>query len=88
MIFGAMADKQYEEMISILKPHTQQVIFTRPQNNRAKDPAELQRLVPASHAIATVPEAIEFARMHAPPDATILICGSLYLIGEARPLVV
>jgi len=87
MIFGAMADKQYEEMISILKPHTQQVIFTRPQSNRAKDPVELQRLISGSHAIATVPEAIEYARVQAPPDATILICGSLYLIGEARPLI-
>jgi dihydrofolate synthase/folylpolyglutamate synthase len=88
IIFGAMADKQYEEMISMLKPHAQQFIFTRPQSNRAKDPAELQRLVPGSQAIQTVPEAIEFARMHAPPDITILICGSLYLIGEARPLIV
>jgi dihydrofolate synthase/folylpolyglutamate synthase len=88
IIFGAMADKQYEEMISMLKPHAQQFIFTHPQSSRAKDPVELLRLVPGSHAIATVPEAIEFARTQAPPNATILICGSLYLIGEARPLVV
>lgn len=87
MIFGAMADKQYEEMISILKPHAQQFIFTRPQSNRAKDPAELQHLVPGSHATAAVPEAIQYARMQAPPDATVLVCGSLYLIGEVRPLI-
>ena len=88
IIFGAMADKQYAEMISILQPHAQQFIFTRPESSRAKDPVELQHLVPGSHAIATVPEAIQYARMQAPPSATILICGSLYLIGEARPLIV
>jgi folylpolyglutamate synthase/dihydropteroate synthase len=63
-----------------------QFVFTKPQNNRAKDPADLQRLVPQSHAEATLPEAIAYARSHAPVEATILICGSLYLIGEARPL--
>ena len=87
MIFGVMADKQFEEMIAILNPHAQQLIFTRPQNSRAKDPAHLQRLVPGSYAASTVTEAIHYARLRAPSDATVLICGSLYLIGEARDLV-
>jgi dihydrofolate synthase/folylpolyglutamate synthase len=86
VVFGAMADKQYEEMLGILKPHVQQFVFTKPQNSRAKDPAELQRLIPQSHAEADLPEAIAYARAHAPAGATILVCGSLYLIGEARPL--
>jgi dihydrofolate synthase / folylpolyglutamate synthase len=85
VVFGAMADKQYEEMLGILKPHVQQFVFTKPQNSRAKDPAALQRLIPQSHAEAALPEAIAYARSHAPVGATILICGSLYLIGEARP---
>src|SRR5262249_54399814 len=33
IIFAAMADKNYEEMISILKPHAQQFIFTRPRSS-------------------------------------------------------
>ena len=86
IIFGAMADKQFEEMISILKPHARQFIFTRPQSSRAKDPQELQHLVPGSETASTVAEAIQRARRDAPADATILICGSLYLVGEARPL--
>src|SRR5205823_11509857 len=39
IIFGAMADKQFEEMIAILEPHAQQFIFTRPQSSRAQDPS-------------------------------------------------
>ena len=86
MIFGAMADKQYEEMLRVLRPYAKQLIFTRPQSSRAKDPADLQKLVPASRVEPTVGDAIEFARTHAPDEMTILICGSLYLVGEARAL--
>jgi dihydrofolate synthase/folylpolyglutamate synthase len=81
-----MADKQYEEMISILEPNAQQFIFTSPQSSRAKNPAELQKLVPRSETTSTIEEAIAYARVKAPPDTTILICGSLYLVGEARGL--
>jgi dihydrofolate synthase/folylpolyglutamate synthase len=86
IIFGAMGDKDYEEMLAILKPHAQQFVFTKPQNSRAKDPADLQQFFPGSHVETTVAAAIAYARSHAPLGETILICGSLYLIGEARPL--
>jgi len=87
IVFGAMADKPYAEMIEILKPHSIQFIFTRPESARAKSPADLQSLLPGSKAAMTVAEAIRLALETAPPDATILICGSLYLIGEARSIV-
>jgi dihydrofolate synthase/folylpolyglutamate synthase len=87
IIFGAMADKQFEEMISILKPNAQQFVFTKAKTGRAKDPADLQRLAAGSLIAPTVEEAIHRACLEASPTATILICGSLYLIGEARELV-
>jgi dihydrofolate synthase / folylpolyglutamate synthase len=86
IIFGAMADKEYEKMLAILKPYARQFVFTRPQSSRAKDPAELQKLVPDAHVESTVPAAISYARERAPAGTTILICGSLYLIGEARSI--
>jgi folylpolyglutamate synthase/dihydropteroate synthase len=86
IVFGAMADKQFEEMIAILKPHAQQFIFTKPQISRAKDPESLQSFVPGSRVEPNVAQAIQYAALNAPADATILICGSLYLIGEARTL--
>jgi dihydrofolate synthase/folylpolyglutamate synthase len=85
-IFGAMADKDFREMIDILHPHVQKFIFTKPQSPRAADPAELQMFRPDSQVEASVAGAIEYARVNAPPAATILICGSLYLIGEARAM--
>jgi dihydrofolate synthase / folylpolyglutamate synthase len=84
IIFGAMADKQYEEMIATLRPHARQFVFTKPQSSRAMEPSELQKLVPGSHVEQSTTTAIDFARKHSPPEATVLICGSLYLIGEAR----
>jgi dihydrofolate synthase/folylpolyglutamate synthase len=86
IIFGAMADKEFEEMLAILKPYARQFVFTKPQSSRAKEPAELQKLVPGSHVESTVSGAISYARQKAPAGTTILICGSLYLIGEARGL--
>jgi dihydrofolate synthase/folylpolyglutamate synthase len=87
IVFGAMADKQYEEMISILRPHAQQFVFTQAKTGRAKPAQELQGLVSGSYAASTVAEAIAVARTHAPAGSTILVCGSLYLIGDARPLI-
>ena len=84
IIFGVMADKDFREMVSILEPHARKFIFTKPQSSRALDPAELQALIPGSHVESSIARAIAYARRSAPPDVTILICGSLYLIGEAR----
>jgi dihydrofolate synthase/folylpolyglutamate synthase len=86
IIFGAMADKQYKEMVGILRPHAQRFVFTKPHNSRAKDPVDLQGLVPDSHAEPELHRAISYAQQHAPAGSTILICGSLYLIGEARSM--
>jgi folylpolyglutamate synthase/dihydropteroate synthase len=43
-------------------------------------------LVPGSVVETDVSRAISYAREHAPAGATVLICGSLYLIGEARSM--
>ncbi len=84
IIFGAMTDKPFEEMIELLRPHARQFIFPKMQSGRAKEPEELQKLAAGSRIEQSVREAMEFARANAPHDTTILICGSLYLIGEAR----
>jgi dihydrofolate synthase / folylpolyglutamate synthase len=84
MIFGVMADKQFREMIECLAPSVNQWIFTRPDSPRAKDPAELASSRENSVAKDNIGEAIAFARSHVPKGATVVVCGSLYLIGEAR----
>ena len=84
VIFGCMADKNYEGMLELLKPLTRSMIFTRVEGSRAKDPVELQSLWPGSHVTGSPKEAIDLARLHTSPTGTVVVCGSLYLIGEVR----
>ena len=86
MIFGAMADKQYAEMIGLLAPRVRQWIFTRPQSPRSKDPAEMSKLIPGSVICDDIRASITYARERAPEGTTVVICGTLYLVGEARRL--
>ena len=86
MIFGCMADKDYEKMLELLRPHVRQMIFTKVPGSRSKPPAELQALWPGAHVTDSASEAIAFARAHCKPEETVVVCGSLYLIGEVRSL--
>jgi dihydrofolate synthase/folylpolyglutamate synthase len=86
VIFGAMADKQVFDMISLLKPHAREMIFTKAQSSRSKDPEAMRQFFSGSRAEPTVHAAIAYARAHAPLGMPVLVCGSLYLIGEARSL--
>jgi dihydrofolate synthase/folylpolyglutamate synthase len=86
MIFGCMRDKKYEEMLSLLRPHAREMILTQGSISRFIEPSTLLKLVPDAHVEPTLPEAIAYARTKASPEETILVCGSLYLIGEARVL--
>lgn len=84
MIFGCMADKDYEAMLTLLRPRVREMIFTRTEGQRSKDPAELQALWPSAHITESTREAIELARAGFGPGDTVVVCGSLYLIGEVR----
>jgi len=84
MVFSAMRDKQYEDMLRILRPHVRQFVFTRAQSSRAKDPAELANLYPGSHVESSAAAAITYAQRNAPAGCIVVVCGSLYLIGEVR----
>jgi dihydrofolate synthase/folylpolyglutamate synthase len=84
LIFACMADKDYEGMLKQLQPHVREAVFTKVAGSRSKDPVELQQLWPGSRASASVRQAIAAARLECAADETVLICGSLYLIGEAR----
>ena len=86
LIFGCMADKDFSSMLKRLEPHVRDAIFTKVAGSRSKDPQELQALWPGSRVATTPREAIELARRESRADETVLICGSLYLIGEARAM--
>ena len=84
MIFGCMSDKDYTSMLARLRPRVREMVFTRVEGSRSKDPAESRRYGPAPTWPASPREAIAIAREHFDARETVVVCGSLYLIGEVR----
>lgn len=87
IIFGAAGDKDISGVAAALRPHASHIILTRAAlSPRAAPPAELAPLFPdVPVTITNTPgEALDtLATLHTP---LALACGSLYLIGELRPL--
>ena len=93
LVFGASADKALEEMVQILAPAVSDVVLTQAQwSPRAAEPGTLRPLweaqgIPVREAASPV-QALELA---APASwaarqaaAPVVVCGSLYLVGEVR----
>ena len=87
MIFGVMADKQVDEIAQILFPLATHLILTAPNQARALAATEIAKLPAARQArvAPTVAEALQAIHQAAPEDV-VFITGSLYLVGEARPI--
>ena len=85
MIYGVMRDKAAGEMTALLFPLADRVIVTAPDNSRAMPPEE----IPAPGATLTQTWARPW---HCYPEAAaadvIFITGSLFVVGEARALLV
>ncbi|MGI9105874.1 MAG: bifunctional folylpolyglutamate synthase/dihydrofolate synthase [Pyrinomonadaceae bacterium] len=94
MIFGAMQDKDLQEIATTLFPAVHKLILTRPTNPRAAAPGTLQQLVSpeisgklcALIAATSPAEAIGVAHEITLPGGIICVTGSLYLVGEVQSL--
>jgi dihydrofolate synthase/folylpolyglutamate synthase len=85
LIFGAAEDKDLEGVAAALRPLASRVILTRAVlSPRAAEPGRLARLFPDTPV--TLTETPREALEALPPGAQALACGSLYLVGELRPL--
>jgi dihydrofolate synthase/folylpolyglutamate synthase len=82
IIFGALADKQWPEMLETLRAVDCPRFFVAPHGRAAVDPAELARRFGGTPC-ASIDEALAAAR-RAAGDVDVVVCGSLYLVGEAR----
>ncbi len=82
-VFGAMADKELDDMLAELRPLTTDVIFTAPATSRAAPAADLARRWGGGQVVGGVGEALAVARRSAGRDGVVVACGSLYVAGEA-----
>ena len=93
MVFGAMRDKDLEQMASILFPCARMLVLTKLGSVRSASITELEKatfqIVEPEKVISacSVADAIRKAMEISPPNALICFCGSLYLVGEAQELI-
>jgi dihydrofolate synthase / folylpolyglutamate synthase len=90
LIFGCMKDKAIEEMAQILFPVFDRVIAVPVQSPRSATAEDLVHAaaktgVPAT-AAADGRAALEQAWAEVPADGLVVVAGSVYLVGEVRPL--
>jgi len=90
LVFSCLRDKPVVEMAQILFPLFETVIIAPMHTARA---AALDDLLAAAEATGTpaitaesVQHALDLARQHHPAGGQIVVSGSVYLVGEARTL--
>jgi len=92
VLFAAAADKDVDGMLQVLaaSDRVAGTVFTRTENPRACDPADLEarlrRLGRDGRAAVPVAEALRAAADMAGADGLVVVCGSLYLVGEVKRL--
>jgi dihydrofolate synthase / folylpolyglutamate synthase len=90
LLFASMEDKDWRLMLESLSEVVDEIVLTRVNMERCADPfhlaSQLSGKIPY-RAIGNAPTALEYILDRAESDDIILIAGSLYLIGEIRPLV-
>jgi dihydrofolate synthase/folylpolyglutamate synthase len=89
LIYGAMRDKAIDEIGGILFPLAEQVIVTAPRQARALSPEAIRQVVEHHdlRTAATLHDALTMVQDAAPQDV-IFITGSLFLVAEAREILV
>lgn len=91
LIFGVLKDKDVHSMAGELIPFSTEVIVTRPNTERGLPVEVFCKIVEGygikPHATQTVSEALSLAYDIASPSDVIVITGSLYVVGEARALI-
>jgi dihydrofolate synthase / folylpolyglutamate synthase len=89
LLFATMADKEWQLMLGTLTKTVDEVIFTRVAMERSADPDQLAETAGASIPHRTIHNsrvALRTLLDEAHSDDIILVAGSLYLLGEIRPM--
>ncbi|MDQ3179978.1 MAG: bifunctional folylpolyglutamate synthase/dihydrofolate synthase [Acidobacteriota bacterium] len=91
MVFGAMRDKDLNEISAILFPKADKLIFTKADNPRSIEPQNFLNFtseckIGTVFTANNVTQAVKLARQITTKDDLILVTGSLYLVGEAQKI--
>ena len=89
VLFATMADKEWHLMLATLGKIADEMILTRVAMERSADPELLARSMNPSipyRVIQKAETALHTLLAESGPDDMIAVAGSLYLLGEVRPL--
>jgi dihydrofolate synthase/folylpolyglutamate synthase len=85
VVFGVLGRKDWKEMIRLLGQHADLVIVNRQKHEGAADPdlvvKEAQRYCEAKK-VEDVKESLAYAKTIAKKEDMIVVCGSIYMLGE------
>lgn len=91
LILGILKDKQVENMIKTIVPLADKVITVTPHNDRAESSQELMHIVDKYNKnceyLEDYKECYNKAKFYCKEEDMILICGSLYMVGDMRKLI-
>jgi dihydrofolate synthase/folylpolyglutamate synthase len=87
LVIGVMEDKDIGNIIRGILPIADYVIYTRPDYYRSASPEKLLREASSNtkqgEIVPVISEALEKAKEMVSPEDMILVCGSLFTVGEA-----
>ena len=87
LVLGVMEDKDIDKIIRRIVSLADYAIYTRPDYYRSADPEKLKAsatpLGKPGEIVRQIPEALDRAKEIASPQDLILVCGSLFTVGEA-----
>lgn len=89
LLFGVMRDKDWRVMVPALAGIAAEVVVTRVQQARAEDPNILQEAFARLCPVRVMPDAQEACRQlmaEVGSEEAVVVCGSLFLVGEVYPL--
>ncbi len=88
-LFGVMRDKEWRPMVVALEQVAAAVVVTAVAQPRAEDPYTVQHAFSANCSVRTIEGAAEACRQllhQIGPQEVLVVCGSLFLVGEVLPL--
>ncbi len=89
LLCSFMKDKDYEKSLSHILPLCERAVFTRTDTVRGEEEkilCDIGRKYCPSEAFSSVAEALK-AAMPEDEDGVLIVCGSFYLVSEARQLI-
>ncbi|SKA83776.1 dihydrofolate synthase / folylpolyglutamate synthase [Clostridium sp. USBA 49] len=91
LILGILADKQVGNMINIIAPKAAKIIVTAPHSERAETSKKLayniKKINPNVEIEDDYEKAYKLGLSYCQKDDLLLICGSLYMIGDMRKII-